>query len=61
MEDWEKDQIEWQKSKGIVETNILCPNCFKAKIVSKDNKTGICNKCNEVFEITGVNSVKFKT
>ena len=41
-------------------TGILCPDCFKGKIETKDGKNGACNNCGTEFAITGPNSVRFK-
>lgn len=42
------------------EINVLCPECFKGKIETKDNKEGVCNNCGTQFIIITPNTVKFK-
>lgn len=43
-------------------TNILCPDCFKGKIIAKENKegnVGHCNKCGTNFLILGKNKIRY--
>lgn len=42
------------------ETKVLCPNCFKAKLETSDNKTAVCPDCGEEFIMTSETSVRFK-
>ena len=40
-------------------TNILCPDCFKGRILTSDGKVGYCDKCSTKFTILGRNQVKY--
>ena len=40
-------------------TEILCPNCFKGKLLTENEKDAYCDKCGQEFIITGKNSVEF--
>lgn len=41
-------------------TNILCPNCFKGKLLQENEKSCYCDRCGQGFIKTGENTVKFK-
>lgn len=41
-------------------TEILCPECFKKRILTKDDKEGFCDQCGTEYIITGKNSVRYK-
>lgn len=45
----------------MVNTNILCPDCFKWRILTSDNTIGHCDKCGTKFTILGKNQVKYYT
>lgn len=45
-----------------VNTNILCPDCFKGRIFVKDKEVdtvGQCNKCGTRFIIVAPNTVRY--
>lgn len=39
--------------------NILCPNCFKGKLLEVNKGDCLCDKCGQEFRRTGEKSVKF--
>jgi len=41
-------------------TEILCPNCFKKKLLTSDGKNAHCDECGTEFIITAPNQVRFK-
>jgi len=41
-------------------TKILCPNCFKGKLLETSKSECICVSCGQEFKRTGEMSVKFK-
>ena len=41
-------------------TEILCPNCFKAKLLTSDDKNAHCDNCGTEFTMTSPTSVRFK-
>lgn len=45
---------------GPVNTGILCPNCFKDKLIATELKEAHCPSCKQQFTLTGPMSVKYK-
>lgn len=41
-------------------TEILCPECFKGKLLTSNEINANCDRCGEQFIITGKNSVRYK-
>ncbi len=44
----------------MVRTEILCPNCFKKRLLTSDGKDAHCDDCGTEFEIIDNRTVKFK-
>ena len=41
-------------------TSILCPSCFKKKIIEETKDHAYCDECGQTYVITEKNNVKFK-
>ena len=41
-------------------TEILCPECFKKKLLTCNDKDAFCDDCGTEFIITGKNQVRYK-
>jgi hypothetical protein len=46
----------------MIRTKILCPNCFKKKILTMDNKEAHCDGCGTEFIIVDLekNTIRYK-
>jgi uncharacterized protein (DUF983 family) len=45
----------------VVRSEILCPNCFKGKLLKDKNDNQVwCDRCGQEYEEVGENTVKFK-
>jgi transcription initiation factor IIE alpha subunit len=42
------------------EISVLCPECFKVKLETADDKNAKCPHCGEEFEIVAENRVRYK-
>lgn len=44
----------------IKRTGILCPNCFKKKLLTEDDKECYCDECGTEFIMVNKSTVRYK-